>query len=89
MKKIQLKNILIISLLFSLSVIFSFHSQTWTGTGNNFGSGWLSDGFGGFLARNNFGSGWQSDGSGGLFGTGNNFVQVGSQMVLWVFWHRK
>jgi len=49
-------------------------AQTSQGTGNNFGSGWRSDGNGGYRGTgNNFGSGWQSDGNGGFRGTGNNF----------------
>ena len=43
------------------------------GTGDNLGSGWQSDGNGGYRGTgDNLGSGWQSDGSGGLRGTGDN-----------------
>ena len=53
---------------------FDVKAQGYSGTGNNFGSGWKSDGNGGFRGTgNNFGSGWKSDGNGGLRGTGNNF----------------
>jgi len=38
------------------------------------GSGWRSDGRGGFSGTGgNFGSGWQSDGRGGYSGSGDNF----------------
>lgn len=59
--------------LLLLSVTGSW-AQSFQGTGNNFGSGWRSDGNGGYQGTgNNFGGGWRSDGNGGYTGTGNNF----------------
>lgn len=49
-------------------------AQSVSGMGKNFGSGWSSDGHGGYQGTGkNFGSGWSSDGRGGLQGTGKNF----------------
>ena len=49
-------------------------AQSFQGNGNNFGSGWRSDGSGGYTGTgNNCGSGWRSDGNGGFTGTGGNF----------------
>ena len=47
--------------LFSFASFASFASaQTLNGTGDNFGSGWRSDGNGGLRGTgNNFGSGWR------------------------------
>ena len=64
--------------IFTLILFFSFNSNiladSMQGTGNNFGSGYRSDGMGGLKGTgDNFGSGWRSDGMGGLKGTGNNF----------------
>ena len=47
--------------------------ENYRGTGNNFGSGYRSDGNGGITGTgNNFGSGYRSDGNGGATGTGKN-----------------
>jgi len=49
-------------------------AYSYQGTGGNWGSGWESDGSGGFIGTGgNWGSGWASDGSGGLIGTGSNW----------------
>ena len=55
-----------LKMLFALIVLFGLAeiavAQGLQGTGNNFGSGWQSDGMGGLQGTgNNFGSGWQSD----------------------------
>ena len=67
-------NVILMLLGIVMAVTSTTIAQTVRGTGNNFGSGWQSDGNGGVRGTgNNFGSGWQSDGNGGVHGTGDNF----------------
>ena len=56
-----------------MAMVAAVQAQIIQGTGNNSGSGWRSDGIGGFQGTgNNSGGGWRSDGIGGFRGTGNN-----------------
>ena len=70
MKKITF--FFVIGIFFFTTSSFSF-GQSIYGTGRNQGSGWMSNGAGGFNGTGrNQGLGWMSNGAGGFNGTGRN-----------------
>ena len=70
--KIHFLNIFLVTVTL-VSFCTMSNADNLSGTGDNLGGGWRSDGNGGYRGSgDNLGSGWRSDGNGGLRGTGDN-----------------